>query len=488
MEGSSKVYVTTVGTSPEAVFNPLWYLVEVHSWIPDRVYLLWNDGVRDQLEDVKRLIKRLSSAYGVGIEIIAGDEQRFSEENPVEFRRKVGHLVGSLKRDGYEVVVDITPGRKFMSALLLGVALSANADEITYLHLDDWKDYIGKLLFEVPMTKQRLFRKVELTGKAGTAKLGKRKREGSGAAVSVEREKLMAVLDSLYIDGVRRFPLKVRGKTIGDVILGDTAKLRVSNFINLDDELHGGHAMVREAVIAGGMAKFRNWEELVSLVRRLKGDGRPLYIGFDTNALYFRVPSKILGEKRFRARGNLIFDFVYSDEVAVEVGKHLNKKLPYGKGLGIYSNQPTPRARLASLGRVELNRLRNLGAERADGGGEGQGDTKIALDYRAFAEEKHANVLVITLDEGAYAEMDALKGTGLIPFRLEWDFGFGDTLDGTWEELRDTLYTLAVTLGELNVHSYKLYGIWNGKKTEDWESERVKLTGFEYTRIFRVLS
>ena len=32
-----KAYITTVGTSPEAVFNPLWYLVEVHGWIPDRV-------------------------------------------------------------------------------------------------------------------------------------------------------------------------------------------------------------------------------------------------------------------------------------------------------------------------------------------------------------------------------------------------------------------------------------------------------------------
>jgi len=482
-----KVYITTVGTSPEAVFNPLWYLVEVYDWVPDRVYLLWNDDVREQLEKVKKLIKRLSNAYGVRISVHAGEEERFSEENPVEFREKVVSLIGSLKHDGHEVIVDITPGRKFMSALLLGAAIVKNADEVTYLHLDDWRDYVGKLLFEIPMVKQRLFMREDLTGKKGTATLGTRRREDSSKEIPVEREKLMAVLDSLYIDGFKRFPLKVGSRTIGDVTLGETAKLRVSDFIDISVELHGGHTMVKEAMIAGGMAKFRNWEELVSLVRRLKGDGRPLYIGFDTNALYFRVPSKILGEKRFYSSGNLIFDFVYSDEVSVEVGRHLNKKLPHRRELGIYSNQPVPKARLASLGRVELNKLRNLGAERADSRENAQGDTKIALDYKTFAKVKHANVLVITLDEGAYSEMDALKGTGLIPFKLEWDFDFGDTLEGTWEDLRDTLYTLAVTLGEVSFAGYKLYGIWHGKGSKDWEKERVRLAKFEYGRILRML-
>jgi len=31
-----RVYVTTVGTPPEAVFNPLWYLAEVYDWIRRR--------------------------------------------------------------------------------------------------------------------------------------------------------------------------------------------------------------------------------------------------------------------------------------------------------------------------------------------------------------------------------------------------------------------------------------------------------------------
>ncbi len=488
MPDDLKAYVTTVGTSPEAVFNPLWYLVEAYNWIPDRVYLLWNDDVREQLERVKELIRRLSEAYGVEIKIKAGDGQRFREENPIEFREKAGSLIGSLVSEGHEVVVDITPGRKFMSALLLGAAMAKGADEITYLHLDDWRNYIGKLLFEVPMSKQRLFRKGELTGKSGTAKLGKRRRESPSEAIPVEREKLMAVLDSLYLDGVTRFPLKVRSRVIGDVTLGESAKLRVSNNIELDEDLHGGHTMVKEALIAGGMAKFRNWEELVSVINRLKGDGRPLYIGFDTNALYFRVPSKILAEGRFYSGGNLIFDFVYSDEVAVEVGRHLNKKLPYDRALGMYSNQPTPRARLGSLGRVELEKIKERGAERTSSRESFHGDTKIALDYKVFAEEKDANVLVITLDDRAYSEMKTLRGSGLIPLKLEWDFSFGDTLEGTWEELRDTLYTLAVTLGELNFAGYKLYGIWHGKSSKDWENERVKLTGFEYGRILRVLS
>ncbi len=482
-----KAYVTTVGTSPEAVFNSLWYLVEAYDWAPDKVYLLWNDGVLEQLETVKKLIKKLSEAYGISINVHAGEGMKFDEDNPVEFRDKVGSLIGLLKDEGHEVVVDITPGRKFMSALLLGAAMAKKADDVTYLHLDDWKSYLGKLLFEVPMVKQRLFTKRELTGADGVLEWKRRKSEKFPEAIRVSRERLMVLLNSLYLDGVTRFPLKLGGTVIGSVALGEGARLRVQDYIELDEELHGGHTMVKEALIAGGMAKFRNWEELVSVIDRLKSDGRPIYIGFDTNALYFRVPSKLLGEKRFYSGGNLVFDFVYSDEVALEVGNAVNKKLPYDRGLGIYSNQPTPKARLASLGRVELDKLRERGAERTNSKENFHGDTKIALDYKVFAEEKDANVLVITLDDRAYSEMESLKGSGLIPFRLEWDFSFGETFESSWEELRDTIYTLAVTLGELNVHTYKLLGLWHGKSSNDWKNETVELRGFEYGRIFRVL-
>jgi len=70
---------------------------------------------------------------------------------------------------------------------------------------------------------------------------------------------------------------------------------------------------------------------------------------------------------------------------------------------------------------------------------------------------------------------------------LEWDFGFGDTLEGTWENLRDTIYTLATVLGELGIAKYRLHGVWRGKGSADWEKERIRLDNFEYGGIFRVL-
>lgn len=480
-----RAYVTTVGTTPEAVFNPLWYLAEVCSWIPDEVYLLWNEDVKDELERVKKLIERLSKAYEKEITVKAGEELRFEESNPVEFREKVGMLVNELSSRG-EIIVDITPGRKFMSALLLGAAIVGKADEITYLHLDDWKKYIGKLLFEIPMVKQRLFTKKELTGQQGTIKFQGRKK-GPSEELKVRREHLMVLLNSLYLDNEEKVPVKVAGNTIGTINLGESASFRVSNYISLNDEVHGDYGIVRGAIISGGMAKFENWEELISLIKRYRGSRRPLYIGFDTNTLLYRVPSKLLAEERLRERGNLIFDFVYSDEVQREIAGIVNDKLPYDPKLGKYSNQPTPRARLASLGRLELKRIQLLGAERVSSRETIHGDEKIALDYKVFAEEKDADVIVLTADDRAYSQMDALRGSGLIPFKLNPAFSFGKTLTGEWEDLRDTLYTLAVVLGEVQVGKYKLTGIWAGKKTRDEDEERIILSGFEYGRIFDVL-
>ena len=481
-----RAYVTTVGTSPEAVFNPLWYLVEIHSWVPNEVHILWNGMVKEELERVRELLERLSSAYGVEIDVIASEETLFEEENPVEFRGKTLSLIRSLKSKGYEVIVDITPGRKFMSALLLGAALAGGADEVTYLHLSDWRNYAGRLLFEVPMVKQRLFSTEELTGRKGNARLRKRKR-GPSEKLRIGRKSLMAVLDSLYLDGETAVPVKAGGTTIGVIRLADTVSYGVPNFVTLEDEVHGNFGTLRQALLAGGIVPFENWDDLISIIKTLRASGRPVYVGFDTNALLMRAFSRVLEENRLVENGNLIVDFVYSDEVALEVGRIANHKLPYGKELGEFSNQPTPKARLGALARVELEVLRRLGAERANSRKNAEGDTKIALDYKAFAEEKDANVVVITADDRAYSEMKALMGSGLIPFRLDARVEFGKTYSGSWEALRDTLYTIAVVLGEVWVGRYKLKGIWRGKKASDWENELVELSGFEYGRIFGVL-
>ncbi|ASJ15760.1 hypothetical protein A3L04_01070 [Thermococcus chitonophagus] len=479
-----KVYVTSVGTSPEAVFNPLWFLVEVYSWVPDKIYLFWNDEVTDVLNKVTELIERLKKAYNVDIEIIADESMKFSEENPIEFRDKVSSLLQSLRRE--EVIVDITPGRKFMSALMLGAGMINNVEEIVYLHLQDFRRYMGRLLFEIPMVEQQLFFKEHLTGKRGNVKFPGRKKD-EPQEVKIRREDLMAVINSMYIDGEDVFTVKVGNALVGRVRLDKKVEFTVPSFIDLNDDVHGNYNLVKEALIAGGLAKFRNWDELISLIRTLRASKRPIYIGFDTNALYFMVPSKILEDPRFRERGNLIVDFVYSDEVAEEVGKKLNQKLPYGREYGEFSNQPTPKARLAMLGSIELEKIKMLGAERTKSKEIAEGDTKIALDYKVFAEEKDANVIVVTTDDTAYSEMEAYSGTGLIPFKLEWEFSFGSTLEGTWEELRDSIYTLAVLLGELKVGKYSILGIWRGKNHRDWRDETVKVRNFEYSRILTML-
>jgi len=479
-----KVYVTSVGTSPEAVFNPLWHLIEVYSWVPDRIYMFWNDDVVDVLKEVKELLERLKRAYNINLEVIVDESMKFSEDNPIEFREKVSSLLQSLR--GKEVIVDITPGRKFMSALMLGAGMINDVAEIVYLHLQDFRRYMGKLLFEIPMVEQQLFLKEQLTGKKGRIEFPGRKK-GKPQEVKIRREELMAVINSMYIDGDDVFTVKVGDALIGRVKLERKVKFSVPSFVNLNDDIHGDHDLIREALIAGGLAKFRNWDELISLIRSLKTSKRPVYIGFDTNTLYFRVPSKILEDPRFKEEGNLIVDFVYSDEVAEEVGRRLNDKLPYGREYGEFSNQPTPRARLAMIGSVELEKIKMLGAERAKSREVAVGDTKIALDYKVFAEEKDANVVVVTTDDTAYSEMNAYSGTGLIPFKLEWEFSFGSTLEGTWEELRDSIYTLAALLGEMKIGKYSILGIWRGKSHGDWKDEVVRVRNFEYSRILEVL-
>lgn len=73
-------------------------------------------------------------------------------EAETDFEGIVAHFrepIAQLRADGGTTAVDVTPGRKFMSAIAFQAGIQFNADHVFYLYLADSQFY-GRLYPDVP--------------------------------------------------------------------------------------------------------------------------------------------------------------------------------------------------------------------------------------------------------------------------------------------------------------------------------------------------
>jgi len=137
-------------------------------FVPERVYLIWNEGVEREKEVVEKAVRLILESYGVrNPKIIAGDETKVREDDFSGLRDLLYKIKGL--EQGNEVAVDMTPGRKFMSALLMGVGFNKEGpvEKVYYLHLLDERRYQNRPLLLIPAKIQRLYEmRGELRGAA----------------------------------------------------------------------------------------------------------------------------------------------------------------------------------------------------------------------------------------------------------------------------------------------------------------------------------
>ncbi len=149
--------MTVVGNSVFAVVNPIWACCREGDYIPDRVYLILNEKVKDSAEKVKRILNVLLSEFGKEPDIVE------KVCNETDFRGLISTIWNVIKKEklaGNEVAVDMTPGRKFMSAVIMysgvGGDMEARADRVYYLHLQN-NEYTNLPWIKIPVVYQKLY-------------------------------------------------------------------------------------------------------------------------------------------------------------------------------------------------------------------------------------------------------------------------------------------------------------------------------------------
>jgi hypothetical protein len=140
--------VTTASPTIEAVINPLAAACTEAGYIPSVVHILDNPDVREASEQAAALIKDIVVAHGGDeptVEFVTIESER-DFEDIVSYHRT--SIQTAIETDS-PVAIDVTPGRKFMSAIAFQAGIQFGADHVYYLYLHS-SDYYDRVYPDLP--------------------------------------------------------------------------------------------------------------------------------------------------------------------------------------------------------------------------------------------------------------------------------------------------------------------------------------------------
>ena len=161
--GTKRAWVSVVGWSPMAVVNTLWQACE-QGVVPTHIYLLGSleqPQVQRSLQEVERYLRAILPEFGVPNPVI--ETRPIDEDDLLGFRSVLSQTLERAKRECTRVVLDITAGRKYMSALGLsqGRRTDLKLECLYYNHLYERRyEHVPHPL--IPRHQQRLYNLLEM--------------------------------------------------------------------------------------------------------------------------------------------------------------------------------------------------------------------------------------------------------------------------------------------------------------------------------------
>jgi len=137
--GENLVWVTNSTTRPGPVVNSLNAACN-YGFLPDSIHLLSNPKVAGQIDPIRTRANTIVQAYG-GDEL---DVHVTNLEDETDFADIVTHYrdaVETAHEADQPVAVDVTPGRKYMSAIAFQAGFRFEADYVFYLHVESNRFY-----------------------------------------------------------------------------------------------------------------------------------------------------------------------------------------------------------------------------------------------------------------------------------------------------------------------------------------------------------
>lgn len=134
------------------ILNPLTAACDT-GYIPDKARILSNPGVAGSVATACDKFDVIIEAYGGDAEISQHSlEHETDFGDIIEFYRST---IETAEKNDDIVAIDVTPGRKFMSAIAFQAGFQFDADHVYYFHRKSG-GYYGQYYPEIPRTATNL--------------------------------------------------------------------------------------------------------------------------------------------------------------------------------------------------------------------------------------------------------------------------------------------------------------------------------------------
>jgi hypothetical protein len=144
----ARIWLTTGTPTMPGILNPLTAACD-RDFVPDEARVLSNPGVEAAVAEATERLEAVVDAYGGDLDATAHDLTSETDfHGIIEFYRS---SIEAARERGDTIAVDVTPGRKFMSAIAFQAGFKFGADHVFYFYRRAG-GYRGHLYPEIPRT------------------------------------------------------------------------------------------------------------------------------------------------------------------------------------------------------------------------------------------------------------------------------------------------------------------------------------------------
>jgi len=149
----SEVWICFLGVTPQAIYNTIWAAVSKNMCKPVKFHFIASKEAIKHRSTIEKKVKAICQEF---LNITPEIKFHIVDEQDLEEIFKVPREIARQEKEkGNNAVIDVTPGRKYMSIASLLAALDCDAEKILYLHLKG-PSYQGKDYPLIPYPLQEL--------------------------------------------------------------------------------------------------------------------------------------------------------------------------------------------------------------------------------------------------------------------------------------------------------------------------------------------
>lgn len=144
----ARIWITNGTPTIPGILNPLTAACD-RGFVPDQAQILSNPGVADSVATASEMFDTIIDAYDGDADI-----SQYSLEHETDFSDIIDFYrsaIETAKDNRDTIAIDVTPGRKFMSAIAFQAGFQFGADHVYYFHRKAG-GYHGQFYAEIPRT------------------------------------------------------------------------------------------------------------------------------------------------------------------------------------------------------------------------------------------------------------------------------------------------------------------------------------------------